>query len=604
MAHKKSESDVLIVGGGGAAVMSAVVAGAENVSVNVVSKGKIGRSGNLIMLGGSFGVDGPGAKEYCGEAEANPNYTKDNLFKKTVACAFQLGNQKLQKQFVEEGPKAVGELLKWVKAANEKFIFLPKACRWRASGVGFGRSLIYGLKEAKKDRPINVFEDVFVCDLIKKNDKVCGAIGIDVYSGDIIEFKAKAVILATGGYQPFSLKNTCSDMTGDGIAMALRAGAQITDMEFLLFIPTIVEPAYAKGSLIPFIMTMPHLFPLRQKAVDLDGEELFYPADERYKLSPENSKVEKLLLHYFYGQELFKKWERNGNRFYFDYSHHSDEEIRAAFDTFAGNFAHWYKRGKYHALDLIELGEHIIKNNKRLLVGLGNEYSMGGVIVDENFSTGVPGLFAAGEVTSGVFGAFRSGDGLTEMLAHGLTAGKTAAEYAKTAELADSEQVEEKITNFLAPLTNADGFSPIKLLDKLESACDKGYDIFRDEKGLQTAYNEICAIETQLDKLTAPGGKKYNLELLNSVALRNLVLCAKAGIQAAIQRKESRGCHMRSDYPEVNNKEYLYSITASLDEQGELKYGKKYPDPVHIALSQKNYPNLAECIAETILEAK
>lgn len=603
MQHKTVVSDILIIGGGGAGVMSAVIAAREGASVAMAVKGKIGKSGNLIMLGGSFGIDGPSAREYCGEPEANMEYTKEDLFDKMISSAFQIGDQKLQKHFVDEGPKALKEFFEWARETGHKFLFVPKACRWRTSGIAFGSSLKHGIKKEQQKSHIDTYEDTVISDLLTCDGRVCGALGMNVYTGELIEFKAKAVVLATGGYQPHSLKNTVSDMTGDGIAMALRAGAEVKDLEFLLYIHTLLEPMYAKGSLVPFQMTMPNLFPLRQKVVDLDGEEIVYPTDHRYKTTAANSKVKKLLMQYFYGKGMYEKWDKYGNQFYMDYSDYTDEEIRAAFRTFADNMKHWYKWGMYHHIDLIELSEMIIKNNKRLLVGLGNEYSMGGVVIDENFATRVPGLFAAGEVTAGTFGAFRSGDGLTEMLAHGLTAGRTASEYVKTATQLEPVDVDEKIAELTAPLNRTEGISPIETLDRLEKTCDVGFNFFRDGVRLQKAYDEICGLRSSLDKLAAPGGPQYNLELMNSVSVRNLALCTEIGLYSALNRKESRGTHIRTDYPEVNNKEYQFSFTASLKD-GKIQYGKSYPEAIYKELDTNNYSNIGECISKTILEVE
>jgi len=600
---KKVVSDVLIVGGGGAGVMSAVSAARNGASVSIAVKGKIGKSGNYIMLGGSFGVDGPSAKKYCNEPEANLEYTQESLFNKMVASAFQIGDQRLQKHFVEEAPFALHEFFKWVEESGAKFIFSPKACRWRTSGVAFGSTLKLGLENQSKESHIGVFEDTVITDLLTAEGKVCGALGLEIYTGELVEFQAKSVVLATGGYQPFSLKNTCSDMTGDGIAMALLAGAQVKDMEFLLHIPTLIEPTYAKGTILPFQMTMPNLFPLRQRVFDLDGEELIYPTDSKYKTTAENSKVKKLLMHYFYGKSLYEKWDKYGNQFYFDYSDYTDQEIRDAFGVIADNMSYWYKNGKYHYIDIQELAEHVINNQKRLLVGLGNEYSMGGVVVDETFATRVPGLFAAGEVTGGVFGAFRSGDGITEMLAHGLTAGRTASDYCKEASHLEPADLEEKIEALLAPMARNEGLSPIEGLMKLEAICDEGFNIFRDEARLENAHQAVHSLREELKGLSVPNETKYNLELVNSVVLRNLSLCAQAGIFSALNRRESRGTHMRSDYPEVNNHDYQFSYVAAL-EKGSLAYTKSYPQEIFMTLDKDNYPDVAQCISVSIMGVK
>lgn len=591
-------SDILVVGGSGAGVMSAVTAAREGAGVVLVSKGRIGKNGNAIMLGGSFGVDGRGARDVCGEADANQEYTPESLFEKMAACAFGLGNQELQKQFVEDGPYAVKELLRWVKECGSTFVFSPKACRWRAGGVAFGRALKHGLDSRHEAA---VYEDVIISDLLTGGGKVCGALGFNVFTGEMTEFRAKAVILATGGWQPYELRNTDSDMTGDGIAMALRAGARVKDMEFLLAIPTIQEPLYAKGSILPFQMTMPNIFPLRHKATDLDGRELEYSSEPEFKTNASNSKVKKLLYCAFYAPGMYEKWDTYGNRFYMDYSGYTDGEIREGFKTFYENQHWWHGKDRYHHIDLQKLANDIIANGKRLMCGFGNEYSMGGIIVNKNFETDLPGLYAAGEVTGGLFGAFRSGDGLTEMLANGLAAGKNAAAYARTASALPPDNVDEAVGLLTAPRQKSQGISPIEAWKKLEQICEAGFGFVRDGTRLQTAYEEIAALRASLDDMAAPGPGQYNMEWMNSVMVRNLALCAEIGIYSALNRKESRGCHLRMDQPQVNNEEYLFSWTARLKD-GQLIYEKEVPVPVCLPLDTRNYPSVLDCIAETILK--
>ena len=590
-------SDVLVIGGSGAGVMSAVAAAREGAKVVLVSKGKVGKSGNAIMLGGSFGVDGQGARDVCGEPEASQDYTPESLFQKTVACAFGLGDQELQKQFVEDGPPAVKELLDWVKECGSTFVFVPKACRWRAGGVAFGKALKHGLDSRKE---IDSYEDTIISDLLTSDGKVCGAIGFNVFTGEVVEFHAKSVILATGGWQPYELKNTNSDMTGDGIAMALRAGAKVKDMEFLLAIFTVQEPLYAKGSIIPFQMTMPNIFPLRHKATDLDGEELVYSSEPRFKTNASNSKVKKLLYCGFYAPGMYKKWDKYGNRFYMDYSAYTDEEIREAFKAYYVNQRWWHGKDKYHHINLTQLAEDIIANDKRLMCGFGNEYSMGGVCVNKDFETGIPGLYAAGEVTGGLFGAFRSGDGLTEMLANGMVAGKNAAGYSKTAQQLTPENTQTAVDLLMAPRGKTEGVSPIEAWKKLEDICEVGFGYVRDGVRLQKAYDEIVALRASLENMAAPGPDQYNMEWINSVLVRNLALCTEIGIRSALDRKESRGCHLRMDEPQVDNENFLFSWVASLKD-GQPVYDKEIPKETYLPLDRQNYPSVLDCIADTIL---
>jgi succinate dehydrogenase / fumarate reductase flavoprotein subunit len=594
-----TESDVLVIGGAGAAVMSAVRAAREGVSVALVSKGRVGKSGNTVMIGGGFGIDGEGAAGVLGLKDANPHYTREKALEKLVYSGFFLGDQRLQKLFVDIGPHAVKECLEWAQKAGQPFTFYAESVSWRSSGAAFGRAVFQGVKEGKD---IKVYEDILITGLLKKGNRVCGALGIELYSGELVQFNAKAVILASGGFQPYSVKNSNSDMTGDGIAMALRAGCRVTDMEFLLFIPTILEPVYAKGSLLPFLLSF-NRTALTPKKTDLDGRELFFPPDEKYKVGPFTGKVNKVLMAEFFGRGIYEKFDTYGNAFYYDYSAYTGDEVRESFRGVADGFRSFHRDGYYNGIDLLRLAEDIIKNKKRMKVTFGNEYSNGGIVVEPDFSAaGVPGLFAAGEVTGGTFGAFRSGDGLTEMLVHGYVAGKSAAVYAKDAEHLTPDNGEQQIAWALSPFERKEGYSPIELRTDLERICDAGFDFFRDGKRLARAYEEITALGKKLHDLWIPfKERRYNLEWLNSVIVRNLALCAEIGIYGALNRKESRGTHLRADFPGVNNREYLFSYTAFFDEQHRVQYEKKKPEYPYLEPEYKEYPSVADFLAGHVL---
>ena len=601
------ETDVLVIGGAGAAVMSAVRANREGLSVTLVSKGKLGKSGNTIMIGGGFGVDGEGAREVLGLTDANPAYTREKALEKLVYSGFFLGDQRLQKLFVDLGPKATGECLEWAKEAGQPFHYYPASVSWRSSGAVFGRAVARGVK---KGHSIAVHEDIFIAELLKKDDRVAGALGIDIYSGDLVQFNARAVILASGGFQPFSLKNSNSDMTGDGIAMGIRAGAWVRDMEFLLYIPTILEPWYARGSILPFLLTFSPVLK-NTKRTDLDGRELVFPPDEKYKVGPTTTKVNKALMAEFYGRGIYEQFAFHGNAFYYDYSAYTAEEIRKGLREFGDSYREFHREGYYNGSDLARLAEDIIKNSKRLKVSFGNEYSMGGIVVEPDFSVpGVPGLFAAGEVTGGTFGAFRSGDGLTEMLVHGYVAGESAAAYAKRTERMLPGDAEQKAAFILSPFTRLRGMSPIEARTRLEKICDEGFDFFRDEERLAGAYRKIIALHQSLQELSVPlADRRYNLEWLNSLIVRNLALLAEIGIYGALNRRESRGTHLRADFPGVNNKEYLFSFVASvpgglvtgIPQPGSIVYEKRRPEAYHLPLVTENYPSVADFLAEKVL---
>jgi succinate dehydrogenase / fumarate reductase flavoprotein subunit len=168
LADKVVSCDVLVIGGAGAAVMSAVSAAREGAKVVLVSKGKVGKSGNTIMIGGGFSIDGESASKDCGLTEASQAVNKESLYRKLVASSFYIGNQEIEKQYVEKGGEGVRECLSWAKNAGQKFLFVPGGAAWMTSGRSFGRAVKQGLDENKD---ILRFEDIVISDILLSNGK-------------------------------------------------------------------------------------------------------------------------------------------------------------------------------------------------------------------------------------------------------------------------------------------------------------------------------------------------------------------------------------------------------------------------------------------------
>ena len=591
-------TDILTIGGGGAAVSAAAAAHKQGVKVTLISKGKVGRSGNTIMIGGGFGLDGQSAGEVLGKADVNLAYTRDILLANTVKNSFYLSDQNIAEQFAAETPYALQEFFQWAEDARQSFPFNPKASMWSASGRGFGNALKEGIHQ---QAGIEVLEDVLAVDVVVQDGKAVGAVAVDIYSGEILLIQAQAVILATGGYQPFTLKNSISDMTGDGVAMAYRAGARIADMEFLLFIPTLVEPRNVAGSILPFLMTIPDIFPTIYRVTNAAGEEIQIPAE----LQGVRTKLNKVILAYYWGKESAGV---AGKFFYYDFALCTDEAISSAFDHLIERYSSMHKRGTYNKINLEELKQTVLRERK-LKVALGNEYSMGGIEIDERMQTGVAGLFAAGEVTSGLFGAFRGGDGLTEMLAHGFRAGASAVEYIQELPLKsgtatiDSVPVDSITTRILQPFENltSNGFSPFAVQRRVEQAADEGFNFFRDEAGLQAAADELARIRTEeLPRLTvASKSRVYNFEWITSILVRNIHLCNETGVIAALQRKESRGTHMRSDYPQVDNDQWLVRILAEADGE-QTRFSTRPPQVTRFPLPAGKVSSIPAYVASIL----
>lgn len=555
---EKIRADVLVIGGGGAACTAAVAAARSGAKVALVCKGKTGNSGNTIMIGGSYGMDGASAYYDYHVPGADPSFTKADLFKAIVNDGFNLSDQRIVEQFVEDSPRIVYEVKQWGEEIGEKFGFYPPA-NWDVTGRSMGRALMNGVAKTSN---ITVYNDIAVADLLKNGDRVTGALGIDMYGGTLVQFEATSVIIATGGFQPYSLKSTNSDSTGDGIAMAYRAGAKLADMEFMLFMVTAIEPNEIRGSILPALCTFRAAFDY--DAVDARGKKIEVPDKVREMESV--SELCKVLDMYYYGKALNEGRGTAHGGFYFDFSRFSDEEIDRMFEAVMDHFDGFYKRGYYHGENIREYRD-LIKKNRRVEVGFGGEYSVGGIYIDQEMYTGVPGLYAAGEAGCGAFGAMRVADAVTEMLVQGYKAGEVAAKYAAEVQPeSSSDSSVNSVVEALDRILAQDGDMTIgEAKRRLHSISDDTLKLLRNEQVLADGVRRYEEFERDIDKIgIADKGLLYNLALLDVIQIKNLLTCSKVAAKMALARKESRGLHLREDYPFIDNENWQVRQVAEL----------------------------------------
>ena len=574
---EKITADVLVVGGGGAACTAAVAAARKGAKVVIVSKGKTGNSGNTIMIGGSYGMDGESAYHEYHIKEADPGFTKEELFRAIVNDGFHLSDQKIVEQFVEDSPRIVYEVKQWGEEIGEKFEFYRPA-NWDVTGRSMGRALLRGVKKTPN---ITIYDDIAVTDLLKNGKKVTGALGMDLYGGKLIQFEAKAVILATGGFQPYTLRSTNTDSTGDGQAMAYRAGAKLADMEFILFMVTAMEPNEIRGSILPALCTFRAAFDY--DPVDAKGQKIDIP--EKVRQMESVSEMCKVLDMYYYGKALNEGRGTEKGGFYFDFSRFTDEEIDTMFDAVMEHFEGFYRHGYYHSENIMEYRD-LIKKKRRVEVGFGGEYSVGGIRVDETMFTGVPGLYAAGEAGCGAFGANRVADAVTEMLVQGYKAGETAAERTEKEELLHSDEASvQAAVNVLENLLKNEGGIHIgEARRRLQDISDSTLKLLRTEETLSEGVKQYAKLEKEMENLTVAGkGLLYNREILEALQLKNLLTCSRISAKMALERRESRGLHLREDYPMIDNENWQVRLVAER-KNGEDHLEKEAPTVTKIPL--------------------
>jgi len=388
-----------------------------------------------------------------------------------------------------------------------------------------------------QDRGVQLGFDVYmecaITRLLKDGDRVAGAFGYWRENGRFVVFKAKSVVLATGGIgKAWPITSNSWEYTGDGMALAYEAGADLMDMEFVQFHPTgMVWPPGVQGILVT-------------EAVRGEGGTLRNRAGERFMERYDPKKMElstrDVVARAIYTEVKEGRGTEHGGAF-LDISHKPAEYVKRKLPSM------------YH--QFLELADVDITKGP-MEVGPTCHYMMGGVKVEaETAAASVTGLFAAGEVAAGLHGANRlGGNSLSDLLVFGRIAGLAAAEHAKktSAPSVDSGQLEAAEREMLAPFERKDGESPYDLHADLQDTMQKLVGIFRTEEDLQSAMTEIAKLKERSQRLAVSGSRMFNPGWHLSRDLQAMLTVSEAVTRSAVARRESRGAHSRIDYPNLD----------------------------------------------------
>ncbi len=523
------ESDVLVIGAGGAGMYAAIAAARDGCSVHLIDRSLIGRGGATVMAQMTVAV---ALGEQC------PDHWEHHLAD-TLQAGRGLCDPALSQLLCENAPLRIREMDAWkVGWAREnghlKQVHAPGHDRARCVYVDFlntgpavSRTLRARLNRIAAIRRIG---DVLVTDIVVHQGEALGAVGLHLISGETVALQAKSVIIATGGLTRLYRRNSGSlNMGGDGYALALRAGAELIDMEFVQFFPI--------GHLAPRMIGMdpimwdPFRYKLGGRLLNANGEEFA----DRYGQAESGSYV---LTRDVATYAIYKEVEAGrgspAGGAYLSFTHVPESELRQAFGPVIDRLA---KNG----IDLTRMPVEVAPIA---------HYHMGGVRVNAAMETRVPNLFAAGEAVGGANGANRlSGNGITEAFVFGERAGTTAAARAKaraacgwnTAAAASALAAIGDRSPAAAPNTPA-------LLVELQALMGDCVGPFRTEGKLRGALLRLQQMPQELGPLPA-GGAHYDMVCLDWLDLRNMLLVAQCVVLAAIERKESRGAHQREDFP-------------------------------------------------------
>ena len=560
--------DVLIIGAGGAGLRAAVEAREAGLRVAIICKSLFGKAHTVMAEGGAAASMG------------NVN-DKDSWmvhFRDTMRGGKFLNHYRMAELHAKESPDRIWELETWgalfdrtkegkISQRNFGGHEYPRLAHvGDRTGLELIRTMQQrivalqqkdGRETGDMESHIKVFAELTITDILKENGKISGAYGYWRESGSEVLFEAPAVVIATGGVgKTFKITSNSWEGTGDGHALALKAGANLVDMEFLQFHPTgMVWPPSVRGILVT-------------ESVRGEGGVLTNNVGERFMFK--------------YIPDVFKdKYadnEAEADRWYLDQDNNRrppellprDEVARAINSEVKAG------RGTEHGGVFLDVSKRIPADviKKRLPsmwhqfyelagvditkeameVGPTCHYVMGGVEVepDNAAAIGVPGLFAAGEVAGGMHGSNRlGGNSLSDLLVFGRRAGMGAVEYVKNngANPVSDASVKTAAARIEAPFSREGGENSYSLHAELQEITHNLVGIIRTGKEVEEAIEKIADIRKRSANVSVAGGRKFNPGFHLAFDLDNMLLVAESTAKSALRREESRGGHTRDDFP-------------------------------------------------------
>jgi succinate dehydrogenase / fumarate reductase flavoprotein subunit len=526
--YETHEHDVLIIGAGGAGLRAAIEALAQGAKVGVVCKSLLGKAHTVMAEGGL-------AAAMCNVDKSDSWQTH---FRDTMNGGKRLNNWRMAQLHALEAPDRVRDLEQWgaLFDRTEGGDILQRAFgghtfkRLCHVGDRTGLEMIRTLQDRGVQLGFDVFMECTITKLLKDGDRVTGAFGYWRESGRFVVFKAKSIVIATGGIgKSWKITSNSWECTGDGMALAYEAGAELLDMEFVQFHPTgMVWPPGVQGILVT-------------EAVRGEGGILRNKNGERFMERYDPKRLElstrDVVARSIYTEVKEGRGSPHGGAF-LDISQKPAEYVKRKLPSM------------YHQFK--ELADVDITKGP-MEVGPTCHYVMGGIRVDaETGRASVPGLFAAGEAAGGLHGANRlGGNSLSDLLVFGRRAGLAAAQDAQkvAAPNIDSAQVEAAEREALAPFDGTGGENPYTIHHDLQDVMQRLVGIFRTDEDLRQALVELEKLKTRAKKMSVEGSRLFNPGWHLSRDLQCMLTVSEACTHAALARKESRGAHSRLDFP-------------------------------------------------------
>jgi succinate dehydrogenase / fumarate reductase flavoprotein subunit len=537
-AYETVDTDVLVLGAGGAGLRGAIAAAESGARVLIVCKSLLGKAHTVMAEGGVAAAMHNVAYQDSWEVH----------FADTMKGGKLINDWRMAEIHAKESPDRVLELERWGAVfdrtwqgrIHQRPFGAHTYPRLAHIGDRTGLELIRTLQDrAVHTDGVDVHMEVTVFKFLKSEGRIAGALAYRRSDGALILYRCAALVLASGGAgKMYRVTSNSWESTGDGTALAYDAGAQLRDMEMVQFHPTgMVWPAGVRGILVT-------------EGVRGEGGVLRNKDGERFMERYDNERMElssrDVVARAINSEVLAGRGTPHGGAF-LDITHRKPEFIKSKLPSMYEQFL------KLANVDITK---------QPMEVAPTIHYAMGGVRVDaETGESTVPGLYAAGEVASGLHGANRlGGNSLSDLLVFGKRAGEAAGAAAKSNPVTpnariDAVEVDGAIAELLAPLTRAAGENPFKLQAEIQDAMSIHAPIVRDGPGLETGLQKILELASRVQACGTGGSSTvaFNPGWHTAIDLRSMLVNAEALLRSAVERKESRGAHARSDYPKTDD---------------------------------------------------
>ncbi len=598
MTYESFEYDVLVIGAGGAGLRAAIEASSAGVSVGLVCKSLLGKAHTVMAEGGMAAA--------LGNVDDRDDWKVH--FADTMRGGQYLNSWRMAELHAQEAPARARELEAWGAVFDrtkegkilQRNFGGHKYPRLAHVGDRTGLEMIRTLQDHGIHQGINVHMECTIIELLKNGDRVVGAFGYDREKGRFRLFTARAVVLASGGIgRAFKVTSNSWEYTGDGHALAYRAGAELMDMEFVQFHPTgMVWPPSVRGILVTEGVRgeggvlrnsdgkrfMFEDIPDAYKSSTADDEEEGW----KYTQGDKDSRRPPELLTRDHVARCIVREIKEGRG-----SPHGGVFLDIAWikERLPNGAEHIKKKlpSMYHQFKQLA---GIDITQEPMEVGPTTHYVMGGIRVDaDSQMSTVPGLFAAGECAAGLHGANRlGGNSLSDLLVFGQRAGQHAAAFAKeqTTAAVNPDQVEAAARHALEPFDRegSDAEGPYQVQFDLQDLMQAQVGIVRSEGEIQKAIEGFPALHQRANRVGVPGNREYNAGWHTALDLRNLLMVAEAVAKSAILRKESRGAHFREDHLEKDPEQGKLNTVIRQGTGGEMDVVQETLAPIRDDLQQ------------------